>query len=159
MLHVETAMIYSILFSQPSSQACGPLASGQCLSAHWAKLRGQVVQFRSFCRFLSLNNPRHTTIYQPPQLVLNLYLLQTESSVSSKCWQGDIESEPGNSNSVCGLEISFSSVPQDIDIKLIPGNQYCNIINTGAYLHIHGTHHSHIFWKVSASLRFGTNSY
>ena len=30
---------------------------------------------------------------------------------------------------VCGLEISFSSVPQDIDIKLIPGNANCSIEN------------------------------
>ena len=32
--------------------------------------------------------------------------------------------QPGDSaSSICGLEISFSSVPQDIDIKVIPGNQ------------------------------------
>jgi hypothetical protein len=29
---------------------------------------------------------------------------------------GDFENIPG---SICGLEISFSSVPQDIDVKLI----------------------------------------
>merc|ERR1712127_881384 len=34
------------------------------------------------------------------------------------------EMQPGDSaSSICGLEISFSSVPQDIDIKVIPGNQ------------------------------------
>lgn len=49
-----------------------------------------------------------------------------EESVQS--WLGDVQSED-NPSSVCGLEISFSSIPQDIDIKLIPGNKYCNINN------------------------------
>ena len=31
--------------------------------------------------------------------------------------------QPGDTSSICGLEISFSSVPQDIDIKVIPGDE------------------------------------
>jgi len=38
------------------------------------------------------------------------------------------EDTPG---SICGLEISFSSVPQDIDIKLIPAGECCEDISQG----------------------------
>jgi len=53
-----------------------------------------------------------------------------ENSASRQSWVGEVECEESPSiSSVCGLEISFSSIPQDIDIKLIPGNQNCNINN------------------------------
>ena len=34
-------------------------------------------------------------------------------------WQGSVH-HTDSAIAVCGLEISFSSVPQDVDIKLIP---------------------------------------
>ena len=34
----------------------------------------------------------------------------------------DVQTGGSNTSSICGLEISFSSVPQDIDIKVIPSN-------------------------------------
>ena len=34
----------------------------------------------------------------------------------------DLQTGGSNTSSICGLEISFSSVPQDIDIKVIPGD-------------------------------------
>merc|ERR550532_2685077 len=37
-------------------------------------------------------------------------------------WLADVQSGGSNISSICGLEISFSSVPQDIDIKVIPSN-------------------------------------
>ena len=37
-------------------------------------------------------------------------------------WLADVETGGSNTSSICGLEISFSSVPQDIDIKVIPSN-------------------------------------
>ena len=37
-------------------------------------------------------------------------------------WLAEVQAEDDPS-SVCGLEISFKSVPQDIDIKLISGQQ------------------------------------
>ena len=46
-----------------------------------------------------------------------------------KSWSGDVQFDD-NPAAICGLEISFTSiVPQDIDIKLIPGN---NINNTNS---------------------------
>jgi len=51
-----------------------------------------------------------------------------ELEINSRSWSGDVQYD-NNPSSICGLEISFSSVPQDIDIKLIPGNQFCNINN------------------------------
>ena len=58
--------------------------------------------------------------------------IQCENSASRQSWVGEVECEESPSiSSVCGLEISFSSIPQDIDIKLIPGNQNCNINNAG----------------------------
>ena len=57
---------------------------------------------------------------------------QQEHELNSQSWQGDVQYD-NNPSSICGLEISFSSVPQDIDIKLIPGNKFCNINNPGQY--------------------------
>merc|ERR1719151_163471 len=37
-------------------------------------------------------------------------------------WLADVQTGSSNTSSICGLEISFSSVPQDIDIKVIPSN-------------------------------------
>ena len=37
-----------------------------------------------------------------------------------RTWLAEVESGDSTA-SICGLEISFSSVPQDIDIKVIPG--------------------------------------
>merc|ERR1712037_508667 len=37
-------------------------------------------------------------------------------------WLADVQTGGSNTSSICGLEISFSSVPQDIDIKVIPSN-------------------------------------
>jgi hypothetical protein len=39
---------------------------------------------------------------------------------SSRTWLAEVQAGDSPS-SICGLEISFSSVPQDIDIKVIPG--------------------------------------
>ena len=51
--------------------------------------------------------------------------------MNSKSWAGDIQCDD-NPSSICGLEISFVSADiQDIDIKLIPVNQFCNINNPG----------------------------
>ena len=33
-------------------------------------------------------------------------------------WEGEVST----SSAICGLQISFTSVPQDIDIKVIPSN-------------------------------------
>jgi len=35
-------------------------------------------------------------------------------------WLADVQTGGSTTSSICGLEISFSSVPQDIDIKVIP---------------------------------------
>lgn len=48
--------------------------------------------------------------------------------MNTRTWLGDVQYQD-NPASICGLEISFSSVPQDIDIKLIPGNSNCAIDN------------------------------
>jgi len=53
---------------------------------------------------------------------------QKGEDLSSRTWLGDVQYQD-NPASICGLEISFSSVPQDIDIKLIPGNSNCAIDN------------------------------
>jgi len=45
-----------------------------------------------------------------------------ESVDNSRGWVAEVQAEDDPS-SVCGLEISFKSVPQDIDIKLISGQQ------------------------------------
>lgn len=51
--------------------------------------------------------------------------------MNTKGWAGDIQCDD-NPSSICGLEISFVSADiQDIDIKLIPVNQFCNINNPG----------------------------
>jgi len=47
---------------------------------------------------------------------------QSEQEENSCGWLAEVQSEDDPS-SVCGLEISFKSVPQDIDIKLISGQQ------------------------------------
>lgn len=50
---------------------------------------------------------------------LSAYLEDTDKP-SSRTWLAEVQA--GDSlSSICGLEISFSSVPQDIDIKVIPG--------------------------------------
>lgn len=52
-----------------------------------------------------------------------------DQTVNTKGWAGDIQCDD-NPSSICGLEISFVSADiQDIDIKLIPVNQFCNINN------------------------------
>merc|ERR1739844_457921 len=53
---------------------------------------------------------------------------QKGEDLSTRTWLGDVQYED-NPASICGLEISFSSVPQDIDIKLIPGNSNCAVDN------------------------------
>jgi len=53
---------------------------------------------------------------------------QKGEELSTRTWLGDVQYQD-NPASICGLEISFSSVPQDIDIKLIPGNSNCAIDN------------------------------
>merc|ERR1719234_2424259 len=35
-------------------------------------------------------------------------------------WLAEVQTGSSTTSSICGLEISFSSVPQDIDIKVIP---------------------------------------
>lgn len=51
------------------------------------------------------------------------------AGVNTKSWSGDIQCED-NPAAICGLEISFVSADiKDIDIKLIPVNQFCNINN------------------------------
>eukprot|EP00091_Calanus_sinicus_P003741 TRINITY_DN13919_c0_g1_i1.p1 TRINITY_DN13919_c0_g1~~TRINITY_DN13919_c0_g1_i1.p1 ORF type:complete len:131 (+),score=10.50 TRINITY_DN13919_c0_g1_i1:142-534(+) len=47
---------------------------------------------------------------------------QSEQMKNSCGWLAEVQAEDDPS-SVCGLEISFKSVPQDIDIKLISGQQ------------------------------------
>ena len=42
--------------------------------------------------------------------------------LNSCSWSGDVLHSDNPRHSICGLEISFSSVPQDINIKLIPTN-------------------------------------
>ena len=64
-------------------------------------------------------------------LITNLcFQDQKGEELSTQTWLGDVQYED-NRASICGLEISFSSVPQDIDIKLIPGNSNCAIDNQG----------------------------
>jgi len=46
--------------------------------------------------------------------------VEDQDSPSGRSWLAEVQ--PGDTSSICGLEISFSSVPQDIDIKVIPGN-------------------------------------
>merc|ERR1712123_495849 len=53
---------------------------------------------------------------------------QKGEELNTRTWLGDVQYQD-NPASICGLEISFSSVPQDIDIKLIPGNSNCAIDN------------------------------
>lgn len=57
----------------------------------------------------------------------NLILCQKPSDISlcqdspsGRSWLAEVQ--PGDTSSICGLEISFSSVPHDIDIKVIPGD-------------------------------------
>ena len=50
--------------------------------------------------------------------------------MTRRSWVGDVQ-DNNTTQSICGLEISFSSVPQDIDIKLIPGNSNCAVDNLG----------------------------
>jgi len=62
---------------------------------------------------------------------LSAYMDQQDQEgcdVTSRTWVGDVQ-DNNTTASICGLEISFSSVPQDIDIKLIPGNSNCAIDN------------------------------
>ena len=66
------------------------------------------------------------------KLFIKSHFRQEELEINSRSWSGDVQYD-NNPSSICGLEISFSSVPQDIDIKLIPGNQFCNINNPGMY--------------------------
>ena len=37
-------------------------------------------------------------------------------------WLAEVQTGSSTTSSICGLEISFSSVPQDIDIKVIPSS-------------------------------------
>merc|ERR1712223_1360475 len=46
--------------------------------------------------------------------------VEDQDSPSRRSWLAEVQ--PGDTASICGLEISFSSVPQDIDIKVIPGD-------------------------------------
>jgi len=46
--------------------------------------------------------------------------VEDQDSPSGRSWLAEVQ--PGDTSSICGLEISFSSVPQDIDIKVIPGD-------------------------------------
>ena len=63
--------------------------------------------------------------------VLLVTAFSQDETVNSKSWAGDIQCDD-NPSSICGLEISFVSADiQDIDIKLIPVNQFCNINNPG----------------------------
>ena len=66
------------------------------------------------------------------KIFIKSHFRQEELEINSRSWSGDVQYD-NNPSSICGLEISFSSVPQDIDIKLIPGNQFCNINNPGMY--------------------------
>ena len=50
------------------------------------------------------------------------HMLLFQPSSSSVRWEGNIHHE-NQSRPICALEISFSSVPRDIDIKLIPDIQ------------------------------------
>lgn len=60
---------------------------------------------------------------------LSAFMDYKDQTVNSKSWAGDIQCDD-NPSSICGLEISFVSADiQDIDIKLIPVNQFCNINN------------------------------
>ena len=48
---------------------------------------------------------------------------EQSGQMNNSCgWLAEVQAEDDPS-SVCGLEISFKSVPQDIDIKLISGQQ------------------------------------
>ena len=59
-----------------------------------------------------------------------LFQGQEGCDVTRRSWVGDVQ-DNNTTQSICGLEISFSSVPQDIDIKLIPGNSNCAVDNLG----------------------------
>ena len=72
------------------------------------------------------------TLMENGRLLIKSDFRQEELEINSRSWSGDVQYD-NNPSSICGLEISFSSVPQDIDIKLIPGNQFCNINNPGMY--------------------------
>jgi len=48
--------------------------------------------------------------------------LENQDKPGSRTWLTEAETEEVE-DALCGLEISFSSVPQDIDIKLLPPTQ------------------------------------
>ena len=57
-----------------------------------------------------------------------------EEPNSSCGWLAEVQAEDDPS-SVCGLEISFKSVPQDIDIKLISGQANSQAEKMGKFKH------------------------
>jgi len=48
--------------------------------------------------------------------------LENQDKPGSRTWLTEADTGEGE-DALCGLEISFSSVPQDIDIKLLPPSQ------------------------------------
>jgi len=54
---------------------------------------------------------------------------EENNMMNVRSWTGDVQQDD-NPTSICGLEISFSSIiPQDIDIKLIPSSHYSQANN------------------------------
>jgi hypothetical protein len=48
--------------------------------------------------------------------------VEDQDKPSGRTWLADVQAGEA-ADSICGLEISFSSVPQDIDVKVIPGEE------------------------------------
>ena len=53
-------------------------------------------------------------------MLLYKYILFLQAAPNVRTWLAEV-SGGDSTASICGLQISFSSVPQDIDIKVIPG--------------------------------------
>ena len=67
----------------------------------------------------------HSSVLSPQSSVLSpqssVLILPYQDKPSGRTWLAEVQA--GDScSSICGLEISFSSVPQDIDIKVLPAS-------------------------------------
>merc|ERR1712156_643648 len=133
--------VHSSVVSASASQASSSSSSSEALKVT-KSLKEQKISAFDSCQ--STTNSNRSSIQSDPSqmrttMVVRLHPGQSkrlsafldskeELEINSRSWAGDVQYD-NNPSSICGLEISFSSVPQDIDIKLIPGNQFCNINN------------------------------
>merc|ERR1712113_355055 len=137
--------VHSSVVSASASQASSSSSSSEALKVT-KSLKEQKISAFDSCQSTTntIPNSNRSSIQSDPSqmrttMVVRLHPGQSkrlsafldskeELEINSRSWAGDVQYD-NNPSSICGLEISFSSVPQDIDIKLIPGNQFCNINN------------------------------